>query len=143
MLGENFYFLICALKLGKSLQNFQLQEKIRELSDVNNKLTYLRKENTKKEKEISERKQELEHLQDQLGKAKEENANKSIELRNLQMDLGRVNSELLLSQRESYERSRILQETLHKLDNMRNTVKDAKEINSYKAKELKDKSKNS
>ena len=78
-------------------------------------------------------------MQDQLGKAKEENANKSIELRNMQMDLGRVNSELVLSQRESDERSRVLQETLNKLDNMRNTVKDANEINSYKAKELKDK----
>merc|ERR1712083_337079 len=88
---------------------------------------------------MGERKQDLEHLQDQLGSAKEENANKSIELRNLQMDLGRVNSELLLSQRESDERSRVLQETLKKLDNMRNTLRDANEINSYKAKELKDK----
>ena len=35
--------------------------------------------------------------------------------------------------------NRILKDTLNKLDILRNTIKDANEINSYKAKELKDK----
>ena len=43
------------------------------------------------------------------------------------------------SERETEQRSAQLQDTMLKLNTVRDTLKDATEINNYKAKELKDK----
>ena len=43
------------------------------------------------------------------------------------------------SERETEDRSAQLQDTIVKLQTVRDTLKDATEINTYKAKELKDK----
>ena len=44
-----------------------------------------------------------------------------------------------VSHKETEERSAQLQETAYKLQTVRDTLKDATEVNNYKAKELKDK----
>jgi hypothetical protein len=50
-----------------------------------------------------------------------------------------LKNDLERSREETEERSLQLQETLAKLETVRATLMDAKEVNSYKAKELKEK----
>ena len=101
---------------------------------MNTKINQLVKDNTKKDKELSELKHEIDTLQTNLEKEKETVAAKSLDIHNLQFDLSSVKSELSLVQHENEQTSQQLSETQLKLDNTRSSLKDANEINTYKAK---------
>ena len=101
----------------------------------------LRKELNKRESELDERKHEIVTLNTQLSQANDDIGKKAISIRDLQMEVSRVSSELALVQRDNEETCRQLTDTQVKLGDLRGSLKDANEINSYQGKEIKDKEK--